>query len=129
MAERRRRRLEVRFDAEGMAASHPARITGRDPRDQPVRVGMERHWWRDIYHNALTARWPVFIAAAAATYLAANVVFAFLYLLQPGALDGARPGAFADAFFFSVQTMATIGYGHLLPDTLYANLLVTAETV
>jgi inward rectifier potassium channel len=59
---------------------------------------------------------------------AANAGFALLYLLQPGAIHNARPGSFADAFFFSVQTIATIGYGQLVPATLYANLLVTLET-
>ena len=51
-----------------------------------------------------------------------------LYLVQPGAIANARPGAFADAFFFSVQTMATVGYGQMAPATLYANLVVTVET-
>jgi inward rectifier potassium channel len=48
--------------------------------------------------------------------------------VQPGAIANARPGAFADAFFFSVQTIATLGYGQMSPATLYANLVVTVET-
>ena len=55
-------------------------------------------------------------------------MFALCYLVQPGAIANARPGAFADAFFFSVQTMATVGYGQMAPATLYANLVVTVET-
>jgi inward rectifier potassium channel len=83
----------------------------------------------DIYHRVLTIGWLGFFAIVAVCYVAFNLVFAGLYLLQPGAIANARPGSFADAFFFSVQTMATIGYGQLAPQTLYANLLVAVEVL
>jgi inward rectifier potassium channel len=76
----------------------------------------------------LRISWCSFLFGGVALYLAANAGFALLYLLQPGAIGNARPGSFADAFFFSVQTIATIGYGQLVPATLYANLVVTIET-
>ncbi len=66
---------------------------------------------------------------SAASYLALNFIFAALYLMDRAGIDRARPGSFADAFFFSIQTMATIGYGVLTPVGTYANLLVTAETM
>jgi inward rectifier potassium channel len=56
-----------------------------------------------------------------------NAVFAGLYLLEPGSITNARPSSFADAFFFSVQTFATIGYGAMTPATPYGNMLVTTE--
>jgi inward rectifier potassium channel len=102
------------------------------PRGRPealLRIGQEDRWWHDLYHEMNTISWPRFLLIAVAIYLTANVVFAGLYLLQPGAIGSARPGDFGDAFFFSVQTMATIGYGKLTPDTVYANLLVTVQTV
>ena len=52
-----------------------------------------------------------------------------LYLLQPGSIAGARPGSVADAFFFSVETIATIGYGVMSPGTFYGNILMVIETV
>jgi inward rectifier potassium channel len=72
-------------------------------------------------------RWWRFVLLASGLYLLANCIFATLYLLQPGSVAEARPGNFLDTFFFSVQTMATIGYGRLLPQTVYANILVTIE--
>jgi inward rectifier potassium channel len=93
------------------------------------RIGLETSWWHDLYHEMNTISWGRFLAIAVAVYLGANVLFACLYLLQPGAIGQAKPGDFGDAFFFSVQTMATIGYGKLTPDTVYANLLVTVQTV
>jgi inward rectifier potassium channel len=83
----------------------------------------------DLYHALLTTGWGVFFALLAAGYVVFNLAFAFLYRLQDGSIFNAKPGSFADAFFFSVQTMATIGYGDMHPATLYANLLVTAEVL
>jgi inward rectifier potassium channel len=82
---------------------------------------------RDAYHYLLEASWPKLVAILLSLYVAGNALFAAAYLLEPGAIENARPGSFADAFFFSVQTMATIGYGKLLPATTYANLLVVLE--
>ena len=82
---------------------------------------------RDIYHWLLTASWAVFAAIGLAAYLCSNAAFALLYLADPHGIAGARPGNFADAFFFSVETIGTIGYGTLYPHNLYANIVMTAE--
>lgn len=93
------------------------------------RVGLHIPWRADLYHRALTLRWWEFLGLGCVIYFVINVLFAGLYLLQPGSISRARPGSFADAFFFSVQTIATIGYGQMSPATLYANVLVTFETM
>ena len=93
------------------------------------RVGGGRVTRRDIYHLLLTMPWIWFFAVQAATYLLLNVPFAVLYWLAPGSVANARPGSLGDAFFFSIQTMATIGYGVMAPQTLYANILATAEAL
>ena len=72
--------------------------------------------------------WSLYFALIAFAYVAFNFVFAWLFLLEDGSIAGARRG-FADAFFFSVQTMATIGYGEMRPETLYANILVSVEVL
>jgi inward rectifier potassium channel len=46
-----------------------------------------------------------------------------------GGVDNARPGSFTDAFFFSVQTMATIGYGTMAPRSFTSNVLVSIEAM
>jgi inward rectifier potassium channel len=61
-------------------------------------------------------------------YVFLNLVFATIYFYTHG-IENARHGSFADAFFFSVQTMATIGYGKLVPITPLANVLVTIEAL
>ncbi len=105
-----------------------APLIRRDAKERTLAFGLMQPWFGDLYHRILTIGWVGFFALGSLTYLAANALFACLYLLEPGAIANARPGAFSDAFFFSIQTMATIGYGQLAPATLYANLLVTVET-
>jgi len=93
------------------------------------RVGAARITRRDVYHLMLTMPWTWFFGVQAIGYLIFNAIFALLYLAQPGSVANAKSGSFADAFFFSVQTMATIGYGVMAPATLYANIMVTVESL
>jgi inward rectifier potassium channel len=83
--------------------------------------------WRDLHQWLLSLRWPSFAAFVAAIYITLNLVFALFYLLDTASIAGMRPGSFTDAFFFSVQTLATVGYGHLYPQTLYGHIVTTVE--
>ncbi len=96
---------------------------------QIERVGFRQEGLRDLYHGLMVISIPALLLLLAFSYLAVNALFAGIYLLFDGAIANARPGSFEDAFFFSVQTMATIGYGVLSPQTLAGNILVTIETV
>jgi inward rectifier potassium channel len=81
------------------------------------------------YHALLSITWPRFLLGVAASYLLLNALFALLYLAcGAGALAGAAPG-FAPAFFFSVETFSTIGYGNMVPAGLPANLVMTLEAL
>jgi inward rectifier potassium channel len=91
-------------------------------------VGAPRERVRDLYHMFLRTSWPMALTAIVVAFLALNTFFAVLYDLV-GGLQNARTGSFADAFFFSVQTMATIGYGGIHPVTRIANIVVVAEAV
>ncbi len=94
-----------------------------------LRVGLRSQVTKDLYHRALRLPWSGFLALMTGVYLTANLAFAFLYSLQPGAITNARPGFFRDAFFFSVETFGTIGYGIMAPATDYANAVMTVETL
>jgi inward rectifier potassium channel len=107
-------------------------VRGRDvPRlgstDAIVRHGLPRGW-RDVYHLLIATTWPRFLGVIVAGYATLNALFATLYASVPGAVANARAGSILDAFFFSVQTLATIGYGSMYPATLYANVLVALES-
>jgi inward rectifier potassium channel len=93
------------------------------------RRGLRPTPFADFYHLLMGATWRRLLALFALAYLALNSSFATLYFLGgPDTLLNARPGSFTDAFWFSVQTFATIGYGVLAPNTNYAHLLVTVES-
>jgi inward rectifier potassium channel len=83
---------------------------------------------RDLYHWLLRVPWWAALGFIVAAYLLLNAAFAALYLAV-GGIANAAPGSFLDAFFFSVQTMGTIGYGAMYPATRAANVLVVAESV
>lgn len=87
------------------------------------------HLWRDLYHLFLTISWPRFLVLIVLLYIAVNALFALAYLAGGNCLENARPGSFLDAFFFSVDTIATVGYGSVYPRTLYANTIVTMEVL
>jgi inward rectifier potassium channel len=84
--------------------------------------------WRDAYSWVLSLSWPRFIALLAGVYVGINAVFALFYAVGDG-IEGMPSGSYVDAFFFSVQTLATVGYGHMYPVTLYAHIVTTLEIV
>jgi len=129
MRHRPSRQASLRSEPPAGGETHPNHIVGHEAADRMLQLGIERPWYQDLYHRTLTIPWWTFLLGGSTVYIAANMLFAVLYLLQSGAIAHARPGVFSDAFFFSVQTMATIGYGEMSPATLYANLIVTVETV
>jgi len=94
-----------------------------------VRRASERGIRGDFYLLLLQASWPKLILTFGLLYVVANAAFALAYTLDRGSIENARPGSFIDAFFFSVQTMATIGFGKLVPQTALANCLVTVESL
>jgi inward rectifier potassium channel len=94
-----------------------------------VAIGLRRRFAKDLYHHLLTASWRTLFVLVVLAYVGSNALFAAGYLLEGDVIENARPGSFADAFFFSVQTMATIGYGKMAPRTLLANGLVAAEAL
>lgn len=112
-----------------MAPRRPRPVRFLDNRGRPALLGLNlpRATWRDLYQRMLSASWPVFFGWATAYYLLVHVVFAALYSLEEGSIANAPHGDFFDAYFFSVQTMMTIGYGAMGPATVWANVLVTVE--
>jgi len=110
--------------------TRPIRFTphkGRLPKI--VAVGRHRQPLEDVYHWVLTRTWSQFFALVALTFVVINTIFAMLYIAVPGSIANARAGSFEDAFFFSVHTMGTIGYGSMAPATRYGNVIVAIEAL
>ena len=92
-----------------------------------TQLGVPRFDWHDVYHLIMSLSWPQFFAGAVAVYLLVNFLFAGVYFLGNHAINNA--GSFTDCFFFSVETLATVGYGAMSPATFYGHCVATAEIV
>jgi inward rectifier potassium channel len=88
---------------------------------------LDQRWFTDMYHYMLAVTWRQLLGWFFLVYTGTNAVFAFFYWLGGNDITNARPGSYADAYWFSVQTYATIGYGGMAPATTYAHVLVTLE--
>jgi inward rectifier potassium channel len=98
-------------------------VSGRDV----VTYGLRSHFWQDLYYYTMTASWPLFFSAITVFFLAMNLVFASLYMLGQNPISNLSPNNFLGAFFFSVETLATVGYGDMHPNSIYAHWIATAE--
>ncbi len=111
----------------------------RNPREKAARVrlgslefkkkGVSRFDVREPYDLAIALTWPQFVATLLVFYLLVNVAFASFFWLVPGSVANARPYSFADAFFFSIETLATVGYGEMYPATLYGHVIAATEII
>src|SRR5580700_4177484 len=110
------------------------RLLNRDGSFNVKRTGL-RFWSSfSAYHAMLTIPWWQFFGATAALYLIVNAAFAAAYLAcGPDALGSNTVGmehhTYLRAFFFSVQTLSTIGYGQVVPIGTASNALVTLESL
>ena len=93
-----------------------------------VKVNTAVWEWRDVYRWLLGLTWPQFAAFVAAVYVGLNLFFAVFYSVDKNSIGGATTAHwFLDCFFFSVQTLATVGYGHMYPETIYGHVVSTIE--
>ena len=110
------------------------RLLNRDGSFNVVRDALDPLSSLSLYHWLLTISWPRFLAFISGSYIIVNIFFAVAFLLLgPDALQSST-GDFAGspfyrAFFFSVDTFATIGYGNIIPVGAAANTLVTIEAL
>ena len=106
---------------------------------RPVRINLEEYRAslsrselarpeNNFYHWLLGTTWFKFLLLVILVYLGTNLLFAVAYLAcGPGAISNTDPNSLIEVFFFSVQTMATIGYGRMTPIGTWPNAIVTFE--
>jgi inward rectifier potassium channel len=104
----------------------------RNRTTQPIRTPVSGdegdRLFTDFYHHLLTSSWPALLLQIVLAFVLMNFLFGFLYYLN-GGIENARPDHFSDYFFFSVETIATIGYGKMSPVSISSNILMSFEAV
>jgi inward rectifier potassium channel len=92
-----------------------------------VTEGLARGIFHDLFHFSMTVTWLQLFCTFAGFFLAFDVLFGVLYHLVPGCIANLNPPGFAGAFFFSVETLATVGYGDMHPQTFYGHFVAMLE--
>jgi inward rectifier potassium channel len=90
-------------------------------------LGLTPGFWTDLYHRAMTVSWPAFFATAALIFIALNALFAVLYSLGNRPIANVAGQGILDLFYFSIETLATVGYGDMHPQTNYGHFVATVE--
>lgn len=117
--------------APGDPPPQPQRIFGssvQERRRALTVIGAQGYKVRDLYHSLLSASWTQVILLVSGVYLGINALFGLGFMLT-GGVANADPSSFADNFFFSVHTFATIGYGSMYPQHIAAEALMTVESL
>jgi len=104
-------------------------VPRKNERLRIVRIGHKETLFSDAYVQLLAMPWSRLIFLIVGMYVLSNLIFANIYYLNLPGINGARPGSYQDVFFFSIQTMSTIGYGHMSPASLFVNIITSIEAL
>ncbi len=89
--------------------------------------GLRANFWRDINHRAMTTPWPQFFLSAAVIFFSFNFLYAGLYALGDSPIANTPDGSLIWLIYFSIETLATVGYGDMHPQTHWGHAIATVE--
>ncbi len=116
-------KLSKQIDFTRKGGRHLVGISGREIETRGLATG----FWTDLYHRSMTVYWPTFFGTAAAIFVVLNAVFAFLYWLGNEPVANVASNEPLGLFYFSVETLATVGYGDMHPQSHYGHFIATVE--
>jgi inward rectifier potassium channel len=112
--------------ARGKRSARKPQLIRLGPREIET-LGLRQGFWSDLYHRSMTVQWPVFFGSAALLFIALNTVFGALYSLGHDPIANSAENGLLAYFYFSIETLATVGYGDMHPQTNYGHLIATVE--
>ena len=116
-------KLPKQIDFKRKGGRHLIGISGREIETR----GLAHGFWTDLYHRSMTVTWPSFFGTAAVIFIVLNAVFGFLYWLGHEPIANVAGEEPLGLFYFSVETLATVGYGDMHPQTHYGHFIATVE--
>ena len=116
-------RAKSQIQLKRQGGAHVVRIGEREIETR----GLSDSFWTDLYHRSMTVYWPVFFGTAAAIFIILNTLFAFLYWLGDEPIANVAGNEPLGLFYFSIETLATVGYGDMHPQTHYGHFIATVE--
>src|SRR5260221_12499225 len=90
-------------------------------------LGLDGGFWNDLYHHCMTARWRTFIPGALLAFFALNLAFAVVYSLGDQPIANVGDNGFLGLLYFSIETLATVGYGDMHPQSHYGHFVASIE--
>lgn len=120
------RPLKVRI-AKGRRHEPGRRTTVRVGDRDAVTQGLEKRVFDDFSHRSMTTSWPRFVLGAAVVFVVLNAIFAFAYWLGDDPVANVPHGSYIYDLYFSIETIATVGYGDLHPQTHYGHIVASLE--
>ncbi|MES2567454.1 MAG: ion channel [Bacteroidota bacterium] len=94
----------------------------------------DKHIGFDVYHWLLSIKWIQFISLVFISYVVVNTLFALIYFsIGAEKFGGIGVGTgsekFSQLFFFSAQTLTTVGYGHIFPNSVFTSSVSAIESM
>ncbi len=115
-------------------ADKGSRLINQDGSFNVHRVNEKRHWLADAYHTVIALSWPKFFAIVFSIFIIENFIFASIYYIigvehLAGVVGESTFEKFSEVFFFSTQTLTTLGYGRISPVGFWSSAVAAIESM